>query len=179
MMSITASITTRGMSLVRPSIKTSSRRTLLCNVESIQTIIGRRLLSSSGNNKNVMNSKNTAKINSIKEVSTKPATKGDAATTSKPFWKSFLEPKPMPERWTNAWVSVSVCVCVYVFLIWIVFLNIIYLKRLSPIILSFLIFLSVNWQHQQTNNNHKKYREMVLICTVFAITGSSTMILVS
>jgi hypothetical protein len=113
-MSITASITTRGMSLVRPSIKTSSRRTLLCNVESIQTIIGRRLLSSSGNNKNVMNSKNTAKINSIKEVSTKPATKGDAATTSKPFWKSFLEPKPMPERWTNAWVSVSVCVCVCV-----------------------------------------------------------------
>ena len=151
-MSITASITTRGMSLVRPSIaaalststprqrwvkhsihtlqqqqkqhcaqrpmRTSSRRVLLSNVESIQTIIGRRLLSSSGN-KNVMNSKNTAEINSIKEASTKPATKGDAAAaTSKPFWKSFLEPKPMPERWTNAWVRASIsfflCVCVCV-----------------------------------------------------------------
>ena len=147
-MSITASITTRGMSLVRPSIaaalststprqrwvkhsihtlqqqqkqhcaqrpmRTSSRRVLLSNVESIQTIIGRRLLSSSGN-KNVMNSKNTANINSIKEASTKPATKGDAAAaTSKPFWKSFLEPKPMPERWTNAWVCASISVCVFV-----------------------------------------------------------------
>jgi hypothetical protein len=143
-MSITASITTRGMSLVRPSIaaalststprqrwvkhsihtlqqqqkqhcaqrpiRTSSRRVLLCNVESIQTIIGRRLLSSSGN-KNVMNSKNTANINSIKEASTK----GDAAATSKPSWKSFLEPKPMPERWTNAWVRAS-CVCMRVFM---------------------------------------------------------------
>eukprot|EP00536_Pseudo-nitzschia_multiseries_P017640 jgi/Psemu1/225974/e_gw1.1700.11.1 len=41
------------------------------------------------------------------------------------FWKSFLAPKPMPDRWTSAW-----------------------------------------------------YREMVLLCTVFAITGSSTMVLV-
>lgn len=41
------------------------------------------------------------------------------------FWKSFLQPKPMPVRWSIAW-----------------------------------------------------YQEMALICTVFAITGSSTMVLV-
>lgn len=59
------------------------------------------------------------------------STSGDKSPTGKSrslsdFWKSYLEPVPMPDRWSAAW-----------------------------------------------------YREMVLICTVFAITGSSTMVLVS
>jgi len=51
--------------------------------------------------------------------------KEESSSSFSQFWKSFLAPKPMPDRWSAAW-----------------------------------------------------YREMVLICTVFAITGSSTMVVV-
>lgn len=77
-----------------------------CDLESIKQHIGRRFMSNGG-----------AKPGQNKESPISPFSK---------FWKSYLGPKPMPERWTAAW-----------------------------------------------------YREMVLICTVFAITGSSTMVLVS
>ena len=57
---------------------------------------------------------------------TKESVSNTPSSSFSQFWRSYLEPVPMPERWTAAW-----------------------------------------------------YREMVLICTVFAITGSSTMVLVS
>ena len=72
--------------------------------------------------------KTKARLNSIKRV----GESGTIESMSKPpewtfskFWKSYLQPKTMPDRWSVAW-----------------------------------------------------YREMALICTVFAITGSSTMVLV-
>ena len=57
---------------------------------------------------------------------TKESVSSPSLSSFSQFWKSYLQPKPMPDRWTAAW-----------------------------------------------------YREMALICTVFAITGSSTMVLVS
>ena len=81
------------------------------NLESIKLRVTRRFLSTGG----------------AKPGQSKPKTLSEAPVSPfSKFWKSFLGPKPMPERWSAAW-----------------------------------------------------YREMVLICTVFAITGSSTMVLVS
>lgn len=57
---------------------------------------------------------------------TKDSTSREPVMPFSQFLKSYLQPKPMPDRWSSAW-----------------------------------------------------YREMALICTVFAITGSSTMVLVS
>jgi len=56
---------------------------------------------------------------------TKDSTSREPVMPFSQFLKSYLQPKPMPDRWSSAW-----------------------------------------------------YREMALICTVFAITGSSTMVLV-
>lgn len=91
------------------------------NLESIKQHAARRFLSTGG-----------AKPGQGKPNSLSDALKSGGKKSASPvppvstFWKSFLGPKPMPERWSAAW-----------------------------------------------------YREMVLICTVFAITGSSTMVLVS
>ena len=99
---------------------------ILCNAGSIQKTTGRRF-ASSGNMKST-----NGKSNSIKEVvepATKEAMSPPSSTSSSSFsqfWKSYLQPKPMPIRWSAAW-----------------------------------------------------YREMALLCTVFAITGTSSMVLVS
>lgn len=96
---------------------------MMHSIESINKSTPRRFLTTGG-----------VKSPKVKSNSTKEAVKsGTKESTSTPppssfpqFWKSYLQPKPMPERWSAAW-----------------------------------------------------YREMVLVCTVFAITGSSTMVLVS
>mmetsp|Transcript_15827 Transcript_15827/g.32725 ORF Transcript_15827/g.32725 Transcript_15827/m.32725 type:complete len:219 (-) Transcript_15827:66-722(-) len=98
---------------------THSPRTIY-NLDSIKQHVARRFLSTGG-----------AKPGQSKPNSLSDALKSGGKKSESPvspvskFWKSFLGPKPMPERWSAAW-----------------------------------------------------YREMVLVCTVFAITGSSTMVLV-
>jgi len=95
---------------------------MMHSIESMNKSTPRRFLTTGG-----------VKSPKVKSNSTKEAVKsGTKESTSTPppssfpqFWKSYLQPKPMPERWSAAW-----------------------------------------------------YREMVLVCTVFAITGSSTMVLV-
>ncbi len=90
-------------------------------IDSLKQYVGRRFLSTGGAKPGKTNPKSTV------TEATKSGSKSEPPASSfSQFWKSFMGPKPMPERWTAAW-----------------------------------------------------YREMALVCTVFAITGSSTMVLVS
>lgn len=93
------------------------------STESIKKYAISRFLSTGGakSGKGNINSMTQEALKSVKKSASEPP----VSTFSK-FWKAFLAPKPMPERWSAAW-----------------------------------------------------YQEMVLVCTVFAITGSSTMVLVS
>eukprot|EP00537_Pseudo-nitzschia_pungens_P013301 CAMPEP_0172395302 /NCGR_PEP_ID=MMETSP1061-20121228/18794_1 /TAXON_ID=37318 /ORGANISM="Pseudo-nitzschia pungens, Strain cf. pungens" /LENGTH=173 /DNA_ID=CAMNT_0013126829 /DNA_START=261 /DNA_END=779 /DNA_ORIENTATION=+ len=91
-------------------------------MRSVRTATSRRFasggkLKTKGESKSVKDAVGTGK--------TQPSSSSSSSSSSSDFWKSFLAPKPMPDRWSAAW-----------------------------------------------------YREMVLICTVFAITGTSTMVLV-
>jgi hypothetical protein len=96
---------------------------IIYSIESINKSTARLFLSTGG----VKSPK--GKPNSMKEAvksGMKESTSTPPPSSFSQFWKSYLQPKAMPERWSAAW-----------------------------------------------------YREMALVCTVFAITGSSTMVLVS
>ena len=110
----------RGLQGFRYAHCPTSPRTIN-SIDSLKKYVGRRFLSTGGAKPGKTNPKST-----ITEA-TKSGSKSEPPVSSfSQFWKSFMGPKPMPERWTAAW-----------------------------------------------------YREMTLVCTVFAITGSSTMVLVS
>lgn len=97
-------------------------RRIVSTVDSMHQFAIRRFASSG----NVKSTK--GKSNPVKEAAESGTTESMSApptSSFSQFLKSYMQPKPMPDRWSSAW-----------------------------------------------------YREMALICTVFAITGSSTMVLV-